>query len=238
MVDNEQRCVRDLRDSFAKGIELNVSEPLVSFKETILGVTKQELMDRREFIAKLNAQMLREQQLDRLKEDEGDDDDDAPRRPVVDEDDFGDSDDEQSDVLIDRIDTVYGARFDHTQIAAKVSVSGKMVTFSVEAVPLKSKLVSFLREHLDEVQDLQHFVSRSEDDGAVLLDEHRVAKHREFERKLADTLSSKMDIRDIAAFSPRSTGCNLLMVRDETLRSRCSLFGRLQRAASAEFAEV
>ena len=216
-----------MRVSFAKGIELNVSEPLVSFKETVIGVTKQELMDRRAYIAKLNAQMLREQEVGPLDED--------TERPV-DADDFGDSDDEQREALIDRIDTVYGARFDRTEITAEVPVSGKMVTFSVEAVPLKTKLVCFVEEHQDDIQDLMHFVSRIHDDdhcsSSLVLDPLRLAKHKEFGHKLGDKLSSKMDLRDIAAFSPRSTGCNLLIVKDEALRSRCSLFGRLHGVKS------
>jgi len=41
-----QRCIRDLTDTFAKDIELNISEPIVSFKETICEVTNQELQFR------------------------------------------------------------------------------------------------------------------------------------------------------------------------------------------------
>ena len=51
------RCVRDLKDTFAKNIELNVSEPIVSFKETIINVTKQELNDRKQYIEKLNKEI-------------------------------------------------------------------------------------------------------------------------------------------------------------------------------------
>merc|ERR1719295_272935 len=48
------RCVRDLKDTFARDIELDISEPLVTFKETIVAVSKQELRDRSAYITKLN----------------------------------------------------------------------------------------------------------------------------------------------------------------------------------------
>eukprot|EP01083_Nonionella_stella_P105326 302934_1 len=47
------RCLRDLRDTFAVGIEVDVSEALVSFKESIIGISKQELLDRALYIDKL-----------------------------------------------------------------------------------------------------------------------------------------------------------------------------------------
>ena len=41
-----------------------------------------------------------------------------------------------------------------------------------------------------------------------------------------------MDIGEIAAFGPQNTGCNMLVMKDEALRSRCSLFDRLHGADS------
>ena len=31
-----ERCIKDLTDDFAKGIKLNVSDPIITFKETIV----------------------------------------------------------------------------------------------------------------------------------------------------------------------------------------------------------
>ena len=43
------RCIRDLKDTFAKNIALNVSKPIVSFKETIVNVSNEELKARFDF---------------------------------------------------------------------------------------------------------------------------------------------------------------------------------------------
>eukprot|EP01084_Bolivina_argentea_P241719 405701_1 len=42
-----ERCLRDLKDLFAKNIQLNISKPLVSFKESVVNINKQELIDRK-----------------------------------------------------------------------------------------------------------------------------------------------------------------------------------------------
>merc|ERR1712154_749903 len=45
--------------------------------------------------------------------------------------------------------------------------------------------------------------------------------------KLADKLSSKMDINDVVSFGPRNVGCNVVFIKDEKMRKHCSLFYRL-----------
>lgn len=31
-----ERCIKDLKDDFAKGVEVHVSDPIITFKETIV----------------------------------------------------------------------------------------------------------------------------------------------------------------------------------------------------------